>query len=324
MAERDGARVAVVEQRLRVRPGVRAGRRVARVADRELAVQAREVLLVEHLRDEAEVAQRGQAAVLGDGDPGRLLAAVLERVQAEVGEPRDVAAGRVDAEDAAHQRPLAALAARGRGAGPPGLWIDWHRVVRSFCDRHVTISPIGSTPTGWEVGSRKRPRRACPEGTLSSSDVSQLGDVGPVERLAGGERDDHAGAVGGVGRGRVDPAPRGRLAQRELEPAVRDVVREREARARSPRRSGRARRPRRAGGRRDRRAASATGSASRRARARRSRRPASAGSAGRRSRCRARRCRRRPGCRAPRRRARCPRSPGRAPTRSRRARGCRS
>ncbi len=30
--------------------------------------------------------------------------AVLQRVHAEVGEPRDVAAGRVDAEDAAHQR----------------------------------------------------------------------------------------------------------------------------------------------------------------------------------------------------------------------------
>ena len=119
--ERDGARVAVVEQRLRVRPRVRAGGRVARVADRELAVQAGQVLLVEHLRDEAEVAQRREAAVLGDGDPGRLLAAVLERVQAEVGEPRDVAAGGVDAEDAAHQRRPTrrpAAAERGRRRAP--------------------------------------------------------------------------------------------------------------------------------------------------------------------------------------------------------------
>ena len=35
--------------------------------------------------------------------PGALLAAVLQRVEREVREPRDVAAGRVDAEDAAHQ-----------------------------------------------------------------------------------------------------------------------------------------------------------------------------------------------------------------------------
>ena len=42
VAERDRARAAVVEQRLRVRPRVRAGGRVARVADRELAAQARQ------------------------------------------------------------------------------------------------------------------------------------------------------------------------------------------------------------------------------------------------------------------------------------------
>ena len=41
--------------------------------------------------------------MLGDGDPRRLLAAVLQREQAEVRQPRDVAVGRVDAEDAAHR-----------------------------------------------------------------------------------------------------------------------------------------------------------------------------------------------------------------------------
>ena len=100
--ERDGARAAVVEERLRVRPRRRAGRRVARVADRDVAVQAVELLLVEHLRDEPEVAQRREPAVVGDRDARRLLAAVLEREEAEVREPRDVVAGRVDAEDAAH------------------------------------------------------------------------------------------------------------------------------------------------------------------------------------------------------------------------------
>ena len=64
--------------------------------------QPAEVLLVEHLRDEAHLAEHGQVAAVRDGDPGRLLAAVLERVQAEVREPGDVAVGRADAEDAAH------------------------------------------------------------------------------------------------------------------------------------------------------------------------------------------------------------------------------
>ena len=62
----------------------------------------RELLLVEDLRDEPEVAQRRQPALLGDGDARRLLAAVLEREEPEVREPRDVAVGCVDAEDAAH------------------------------------------------------------------------------------------------------------------------------------------------------------------------------------------------------------------------------
>ena len=44
--------------------------------------------------------------------PGALLAAVLQRVEREVGQPGDVAAGRVDAEDAAHQT---ASIARGQG-----------------------------------------------------------------------------------------------------------------------------------------------------------------------------------------------------------------
>ena len=50
-----------------------------------------------------ELLQHGEPPVLGDGDAGRLLSSMLERVQREVGEPRDVAIRRVDAEDAAHQ-----------------------------------------------------------------------------------------------------------------------------------------------------------------------------------------------------------------------------
>ena len=84
VAEGDRAGAAVLDERLRVRPLRRAGRRVAVVADRDLAVQAAELLLVEDLGDEAEVAQPGQPPVLGDRDPRRLLAAVLEREESEV------------------------------------------------------------------------------------------------------------------------------------------------------------------------------------------------------------------------------------------------
>src|SRR5439155_17638613 len=64
--------------------------------------------LVKHLADQPHVLHRHHASLVGDGDAGAFLAAVLERVQAEVGQPGDVAIrfadGVVDAEDAAHQR----------------------------------------------------------------------------------------------------------------------------------------------------------------------------------------------------------------------------
>ena len=61
--ERDGAGATVVDERLRVLPRVGARRRVAVVADRDLALEAVQLLLVEHLRDEAELAQHGQPTV---------------------------------------------------------------------------------------------------------------------------------------------------------------------------------------------------------------------------------------------------------------------
>ena len=60
MAERDGAHAAVVDERLRVRPVNAAGRRVARVADRDLAGERLQLLLVEDLGDEAHVAEHRQ------------------------------------------------------------------------------------------------------------------------------------------------------------------------------------------------------------------------------------------------------------------------
>ena len=100
VGERDLAAV-VAPDRLRVLPRAAAGGRVADVADRHVAVERAELLLVEDLRDEPGVAERRDVPALARGDPGRLLAAVLERVEGEVGELRDLGAGRVHAEDAA-------------------------------------------------------------------------------------------------------------------------------------------------------------------------------------------------------------------------------
>ena len=100
VAERDLAPVGAVD-RLRVLPRVGAGRAVADVADRHVALQRAQLLLVEDLVDEALVAHGHDVAALRRGDAGRLLAAVLERVEREVREPRDLAAGGDDAEDAA-------------------------------------------------------------------------------------------------------------------------------------------------------------------------------------------------------------------------------
>src|SRR5262249_226673 len=68
--------------------------------------KAAQVLLVEDLRDEAHVAEHREAPVVRDRDPGRLLAAVLLREEAEVRDPRDVTPRGTDAEHAAHQRTL--------------------------------------------------------------------------------------------------------------------------------------------------------------------------------------------------------------------------
>ena len=95
--ERDLAAV-VAPDRLRVLPRAAAGGRVADVADRHVAVERPQLLLVEDLGDEPGVAQRGDVAALAGGDPRRLLAAVLERVEREVGEPGDVVPGGVDPE----------------------------------------------------------------------------------------------------------------------------------------------------------------------------------------------------------------------------------
>ena len=101
VGEGDGVLAARARERLRVLPGRRTGRGVAHVADGVRAGEAGEHLLVEDLRDEAHVLDDRDLAFVGHGDAGALLAAMLQGVEPEEGEPGDVAARRVDAKDAA-------------------------------------------------------------------------------------------------------------------------------------------------------------------------------------------------------------------------------
>src|SRR5918999_170049 len=87
--------------RLSVLPSRRSRGRVTHVSHRHLTLKRTQLLLVEDLGDEAEVAHGHDVALVGGRDAGGLLAAVLERVEREVGEAGDVVLRRIDAEDAA-------------------------------------------------------------------------------------------------------------------------------------------------------------------------------------------------------------------------------
>ena len=100
VAQRDGSVGGRPEGRLRVVPGAGTGRGVARVTDREVPLERRERGLVEDLRDQAHVLVDEDLVAVADRDAGRLLAAVLQRVEAVVGELRDLLARRPHAEDA--------------------------------------------------------------------------------------------------------------------------------------------------------------------------------------------------------------------------------
>jgi hypothetical protein len=72
------------------------------VADRRDARKRLELPLVEDVGDEPHLSEDREPRTVGDGDPGRLLPAVLQREQPEVRQPRDVALLRPDAEHATH------------------------------------------------------------------------------------------------------------------------------------------------------------------------------------------------------------------------------
>ena len=194
--ERDGARRAVVHDRLGVRPVRATRRRVARVPDRDLAGERRELLLVEDLRHEAHLAQHRDAPALGDGDPGGLLAAMLEREEPEVRQAGDVALAGADAEDAAHQALTASWASASSVSGSP----------RSASPPTV---PIRRTSTPPPVGSSS----TCSGGSGHDDLTADLAE----------ERQRILVEL----ELRADPAPERRLGERDGKPALGDVVDER-------------------------------------------------------------------------------------------------
>jgi len=72
------------------------------MSDRELTAKRDQVVRVQRLADETEVAPRDdRAPTVSGGNPRRLLAAVLQRAERKEGEVRDLVAGGEDAEHAA-------------------------------------------------------------------------------------------------------------------------------------------------------------------------------------------------------------------------------
>ena len=98
-SDRGGADLAM--NRLGVLPAIGAGRRIAGVADADVPVEDGQGGLVEDLGNQSHVLEDGDGLAIGGGDPGRLLAAMLEGEKAEVDELGNPLPRCVDAEYAA-------------------------------------------------------------------------------------------------------------------------------------------------------------------------------------------------------------------------------
>src|SRR5579885_872106 len=101
MAEREGTECAVEHQRLHVFGAVRAGGGVARVADSNVPLQFGKIVFGKGLRDQSHLPMRIEPRAVACHDAGALLAAMLERVEAEIGNTGYIFSGRINAEYAA-------------------------------------------------------------------------------------------------------------------------------------------------------------------------------------------------------------------------------
>ena len=110
--DRETARGEIGIERLHVAQAGAPRRRIADMADRGTPGQlAQRLFLAKYAGDVADAAMAVEILAVEAGDPGRLLAAMLERVQAERGHPGGV----VRAEDAKNAAFLAELVVIGIG-----------------------------------------------------------------------------------------------------------------------------------------------------------------------------------------------------------------
>ena len=153
------------------------------MADREVALERLERGLVEDLRDQAHVLVDQDLAAVADRDAGRLLAAVLEGVEAEVGELGDVLTGGPDTEDA---------------AGVLGS-----AVLRVEVVRQAAVSATAALESlGWP-----RPECTCLDGGGTGARRS-LATPRRLARCAAGQRTASAGPeVGAAGQRRARGSP---------------------------------------------------------------------------------------------------------------------
>jgi hypothetical protein len=63
------------------------------VADRQIALQAPQVVFVEYLPHKTHLLPQPNLTFAGDSDTGAFLSTMLERVQGKVGQARDIRAG---------------------------------------------------------------------------------------------------------------------------------------------------------------------------------------------------------------------------------------
>ena len=100
MRNRDQALGGVHANRLRIQERRIAGRGVARVPDGHAAGKLGQHVVGKDLRDQAHAFDVGEMLAVGGGDARRLLSAMLQRVEAQVGLARGVGMA-VDGDDAA-------------------------------------------------------------------------------------------------------------------------------------------------------------------------------------------------------------------------------
>jgi hypothetical protein len=94
------------EERLRVLQDARAGGRIAHVADRGGTLELREDVLAEHVADQPHMLVDAEPARVVGADAARLLAAMLLRVESEVGQPACLAVSVYPEEAAEFLRPV--------------------------------------------------------------------------------------------------------------------------------------------------------------------------------------------------------------------------